>query len=133
MINLHEVKVDDTVIAAYEGKEQEGRVLEVNHEDKQVCVLTADGNEFWYGPDSLFPIPLSEAELIKLKFQKDEAASANGKNVYERGPFRVSIYESGGQPHIDLHYRDENRNIIGKLTVNQLQNHYHQMTNFHLD
>lgn len=134
MINLHDVKVGDTVLVEYAGEKVEGRVLEINHEDKQVCVLTHDEQEFWYGLDSLFPIPLDEAQLLRLKFKKDEALSNNGSGaVYVRGPFSVKLYRENGQDMTRLDYRDEHREIKGSLTVNQLQNHYQGMTNFHLD
>ena len=133
MIRLQDVKTGDTVLVAYEGNLVEGKVLEVNHEDKQVCVLTHEEQEFWYDLDSLHPIPLDETQLLRLKFQKDENQSDNGSAVYVRGPFSVKLYQQDGQDFTRLDYRDEHREIKGKLTVNQLQNHYHGMTNFHLD
>jgi hypothetical protein len=134
MIRLQDVKTGDTVLVAYEGDLLEGKVLEVNHEDKQVCVLTHEQQEFWYDLDSLSPIPLDETQLLRLKFQKDESQSSNGNTaVYVRGPFSVKLYQQDGQDITRLDYRDEHREIKGQLTVNQLQNHYHGMTNFHLD
>jgi hypothetical protein len=134
MIRLQDVKTGDTVLVAYEGDLLEGKVLEVNQEDKQVCVLTHEQQEFWYDLESLYPIPLDETQLLRLKFQKDETQSSNGSGVvYVRGPFSVRLYKEGGQDITRLDYRDEHREIKGLLTVNQLQNHYHGMTNFHLD
>jgi hypothetical protein len=134
MIRLQDVKTGDTVLVSYEGNLIEGKVLEVNHEDKQVCVLTHEQQEFWYDLDSLYPIPLDETQLLRLKFQKDETQSSNGSTaVYVRGPFSVRLYKQDGQDITRLDYRDEHREIKGQLTVNQLQNHYHGMTNFHLD
>lgn len=134
MIRLQDVKVGDTVLVAYEGALIEGNVLEINHEDKQVCVLTHGQQEFWYELENLYPIPLDETQLLRLKFKKDEALSNNGNGiVYVRGPFSVKLYKQEGQDMTRLDYRDEHREIKGLLTVNQLQNHYHGMTNFHLD
>lgn len=134
MIRLHDVKTGDTVLVKYEGELLEGKVLEVNPEDKQACVLTHEQQDFWYSLDDLFPIPLDESQLLRLKFQKDEAQSTNGSGVvYVRGPFSVSLYQQEGQDITRLDYRDEHREIKGPLTVNQLQNHYHGMTNFHLE
>ena len=42
MINLHDVKAGDTVLVEFEGNMTEGHVLEVNREDKQVCVQTGE-------------------------------------------------------------------------------------------
>lgn len=134
MIRLHDVKTGDTVLVKYETDLLEGKVLEVNAEDKQVCVLTHEQQEFWYSLEDLYPIPLDETQLLRLKFQKDEAQSSNGSGVvYVRGPFSVRLYKQDGQDITRLDYRDEHREIKGQLTVNQLQNHYHGMTNFHLE
>lgn len=134
MIRLQDVKTGDTVLVKYEGDLLEGKVLEVNPEDKQVCVLTHEQQDFWYSLDDLYPIPLDEAQLLRLKFQKDEAQSSNGSGaVYVRGPFSVRLYKQDGQDITRLDYRDEHREIKGLLTVNQLQNHYQGMTNFHLE
>lgn len=134
MIRLHDVKTGDTVLVKYEGDLLEGKVLEVNSEDKQACVLTHEQQEFWYSLEDLYAIPLDETQLLRLKFQKDEVQSSNGSGVvYVRGPFSVRMYKQEGQDITRLDYRDEHREIKGQLTVNQLQNHYHGMTNFHLD
>jgi hypothetical protein len=134
MINLHDVKAGDTVLVAFEGNTVEGQVLEVNREDKQVCVQTGE-QEFWYDLKDLYPIPLNEDQLLRLKFKKDDSLSVNGGGqIYVRGPFSVKLHTlDNGAPATRLDYRDEHREIKGSITVNQLQNHYQEMTNFHLD
>jgi len=133
MIHLHDVKAGDTVLVEYEGTTVEGHVLEVNREDKQVCVQTGE-QEFWYDLKDLYSIPLNEEQLLRLKFRKDEISAIGNGNVYVRGPFSVKLYElENGHPATRLDYRDEHRDIRESITVNQLQNHYHEMTNFHLD
>lgn len=134
MINLHDVKAGDTVLVEFEGNTVEGQVLEVNREDKQVCVQTGE-QEFWYDLKDLYPIPLSEDQLLRLKFKKDESLSVNGGGqIYVRGPFSVKLHKlDNGVTATRLDYRDEHREIKGPITVNQLQNHYQEMTNFHLD
>lgn len=131
MISLHDLKVGDTVIVDNEGSRMEGEVVEVNHEDKQICVATGE-QEFWYSLDKLYSIPLDEEQLLKMKFHK-ETTTDNGGSTYIRGPFAVKLYYQEGQAMTLLSYRDEYRDIKGELTVNQLQNHYHGMTNFHLE
>jgi hypothetical protein len=134
MINLHDVKAGDTVLVEYEGNTVEGQVLEVNREDKQVCVQTGE-QEFWYELKDLYSIPLNEEQLLRLKFKKDDSLSVNaGGEIYVRGPFSVKLHTlEDGTPATRLDYRDEHRDIKSAITVNQLQNHYHEMTNFHLD
>ena len=132
MINIHELKSGDTVITNYEGTEREGKILQVDHEDKKVLVAT-DENEFWYDLDNLSPVLLSEAILLKLQFHKEDASSPAGGTLYVRGPFSVRFFEDGHKPLLQLHYRDESRNLDEPVTLNELQNHYHDMTNFHLE
>lgn len=133
MINLHDVKAGDTVLVEYEGNMVEGHVLEVNREDKQVCLQTGE-QEFWYDLKDLFSIPLNEEQLFRLKFKKDDISAIGNGNVYVRGPFSVKLYElEDGHQATRLDYRDEHRDIKHSITVNQLQNHYHEMTNFHLE
>lgn len=133
MINLSELKVGDIVLAKYEEQVMEGKVLQVDHELKQICVLTHEEQESWYSPEDLFPIPLTEEQLVKLKFARTEEAPVNGNGqAYVRGPFTV-ILTDGAQPTTTLHYRDETRNIAGGIMVHQLQNHYAGMTLFHLE
>lgn len=133
MINLHDVKTGDNVLVEYEGNRVEGQVLEVNREDKQVHVQTGE-QDFWYELDALYPLPVNEEQLLRLRFKKEEALS-DGSNtqVYVRGPFSVKLHLVDGHEATRLDYRDEHREINGTITINQLQNHYHQMTNFHLD
>lgn len=133
MISIHELKSGDTVITNYGGTEKEGKILQVDHEDKKVLVAT-DENEYWYDLDSLLPVHLTEATLLKLQFHKDETASSPaGGTLYVRGPFSVRMFEEGHKPLLQLHYRDESRNLNAPITLNELQNHYHGMTNFHLE
>lgn len=130
MINLSELKVGDIVLAKNEEQVMEGKVLQVDHELKQICVLTHEEQENWYSPGDLFPIPLTEEQLVKLKFARTDEATVNGNGqAYVRGPFTVVLTDSA----TTLHYRDETRNIAGNIMVHQLQNHYAGMTLFHLE
>ena len=135
MINLHHLKSGDTVITNYGGVEKPGKILQVDHEDKKVLVATDDDtNEFWYDLDNLYAVPLDENTLLRLQFHLDEAQSGNGKGkLFVRGPFSVRFLEPGSSPLLQLHYRDETRNLVEPITLNELQNHYHAMTNFHLE
>lgn len=124
MINFSELKVGDIVLAKFEEQLTEGSIVQIDVDNRQACVLHGE-QEIWYSPEDLFPIPLTEEQLIRLKFKKTD-------NGYERGPFTVQL-PNGSDPHTVLHYRDETRNIPGSLMVHQLQNHYQGMTLYHLD
>lgn len=130
MINFSELKVGDIVIAKYEEQMLEGRILQIDHDNRQVCVLTQGEQESWYTAEELFPIPLTAEQLVKLKFKKTDEAPINGNGeAWVRGPFTVLLSNN----HIVLHYRDETRDIPNNIMVHQLQNHYHGMTLYHLD
>jgi uncharacterized protein YbaR (Trm112 family) len=128
MIQISECRVTDRVIVKNEGQLMEGTILEVNQEDKQVCVLTNEQQEFWYPVEDVFPIVLNDQELTRLKFQ--EEPQDNGERLFVRGPFSVKFY---GGDRLELVYRDETRDIQGPITVHQLQNHYERMTKVHLE
>ncbi|NSL88047.1 hypothetical protein ECE50_014465 [Chitinophaga sp. Mgbs1] len=135
MISLHHLKSGDTVITSYGGVEKTGKVLQVDHEDKKVLVAIDDEeNDLWFDLDNLYSIPLEESTLLRLQFHIDEAQSGNGRGkLYVRGPFSIRIFGEGHQPRLELHYRDETRDLKENITLNELQNHYYQMTNFHLE
>lgn len=133
MINLHQLKAGDIVLAKFEEQLSEGKVLGLDIPANQACVLNQADQENWYAPEDLFPIPLTEEQLVKLKFKKTEEPPVNGNGqAWVRGPFTV-VLQDGTDPHTVLHYRDETRNIAGSLMVHELQNHYQGMTLFHLE
>ncbi len=129
MIKFHEIKVGDIVLAEYDGQRVEGEVIELNHDDKEVCVQT-DVQEFWFTPDQLYPIPLDDEQLRKLHFEKQE----NGDNTvkYMRGPFRILLPKKNDFSSFEIWYREDRRQLNHPLSVHELQNHYHQMTKVEL-
>lgn len=129
MIRFNELQPGDLVIAEYEGQKWEGVVKELNREDKEICVETSV-QQFWFTPEHLFPIPLSEEQLFKLGFEKE----LNGTSVkYKRGPFRVQISNDKGFDAPDIWYREDRRELHQPLYVHELQNHYYQMTKVELN
>ena len=125
MIKFHELKVGDIVLAEFEGQRSEGEVIELNREDKEVCVETSV-QDFWYSPNDLYPIPLDEGQLVKFGFEKQEMA--DGEIKYLRGPFRILLSEKGNFSHFEMWYREDRRHIESPIFVHELQNHYHSMT-----
>lgn len=125
MIKLHELRVGDIVLAEYEGQRSEGEVIELNKEDGEICVRTAV-QDFWYLPEQLFPIPLDENQLLKLHFEKQ--TMPDGKIKYLRGPFRILLSGEGNFENFEMWYREDRRHITRSISVNELQQHYHQMT-----
>ena len=129
MIKFNELKVGDYVIANYDGNLWEGEVVNLNNDEKQVCVLT-DVQEFWFETKDLSPIPLDEAQLFKLGFQKQPME--NGEFKYIKGAFRVLLHKENDFSGFEMWYREDRRHINGPITVHEFQNLYLQMTKVHL-
>ncbi|HEY4154006.1 MAG TPA: hypothetical protein VGM24_01215 [Puia sp.] len=125
MIKFHEIKNGDIVQVDYEGQRFEGEVQELDHEDKLVRVQTGE-QEFWYAPVDLFPIPLDDNQLTKLKFSKEQNGDQSVK--YMRGPFRILLPEKDQFGQFEMWYREDRRHISHPIGVHELQNFYHQMT-----
>jgi hypothetical protein len=129
MIPFHEVKPGDIVLAEFEGVRKEGQVVELDHEDKEVCVST-DENQFWYTPQHLFPIALDEEQLKKFHFENHVNGDHSIK--YMRGPFRILLPAPGQFSNFEMWYREDRRHITHPMSVHELQNHYRQMTKVEL-
>ena len=129
MIKFHELKAGDIVLAEFEGQRSEGTVIELNGEDKEVSVQTSV-QDFWFGPEQLFPILLDEDQLLKFNFEKQELPDGSVK--YMRGPFRILLASKGDFSHFEMWYREDRRHIHQPIAVHELQNHYRQMTKVEL-
>jgi hypothetical protein len=130
MIKFNQLKVGDIVVVEYDGKRQEGEVIDLNGDEKQVCVRTGE-QDFWYETDYLFPLLLDEAQLFKLGFQKQE--NEDGSVKFMKGAFRVLISKAGNYDEFDMWYREDRRHIVHPITVHEFQNHYLDMTKVHLE
>ncbi|HNP21037.1 MAG TPA: hypothetical protein PKM63_01620 [Panacibacter sp.] len=129
MIPFNEIKMGDYVTAAYEGSRRNGEVIEINRDDKQVCVET-DVQEFWYEPEDLYPIAISDEEMLKLNFTKE--VMNDGVVKYKKGAFRLVIPKENDFSSMEMWYREDRRDNPHALYIHQLQNHYHEMTKVHL-
>lgn len=129
MIKFNEIKIGDYLMGEFEGKMWEGEVNRLNSEDKQVCVET-DVQEFWFEPEHLYPIPLSDEALRNLSFEREE--QEDGSVKYKKGSFRLVIPAKDDFSKIDMWYREDRRHHPDVHYVHQLQNAYLQMTKVHL-
>ncbi|PWT72060.1 MAG: hypothetical protein C5B59_16705 [Bacteroidetes bacterium] len=125
MLKFNEIKIGDILMAEYDGQMYEGEVVELNHEDHEVCLRT-DVQEFWFTPDQLFPIALDDDQMKKFHFEKEE--NGDGSVKYLRGPFRVYLPQKGNFSSFEMWYREDRRHMTHPVSVHELQNHYHQMT-----
>jgi hypothetical protein len=129
MIRFNDLKPGDLVLAEYEGEKSEGVVKELNREDKEVCVETSV-QEFWYTPEHLYPIPLSDAQLQKLGFTRVD----NGNSVkYMKDSFRILVPNRDDFSNVEIWWREDRRHLTHPLSVHELQNHYYQMTKVELN
>ena len=130
MIKFNDIKIGDFVMGEYEGKMWEGEVTRLNGNEKQVEVKT-EVQEFWFEQEHLYPIPLTEEELLKLSFTKAE--DNGGASVkYMKGSFRIVLPVKGDFSKMEMWYREDIRHNPNVHFVHQLQNHYLDMTKIHL-
>lgn len=130
MIQFHEIKVGDYLIADNDGDKKQGEVTNLNGNEKQVCVDNGV-QEFWYETNQLSAIPLDDEQLTKLKFHKQE--NEDGTVKYMKGAFRMLLHGKDDFSNFEVWYRDEHRKITHPIHVHQLQNHFHDMTKVHLN
>jgi len=117
-------------MAEYDGQVKEGEIINIDNLEKKACVLTSDGQEFWYEGRHLVPIVLDEAQLFKLGFQKQ--ANDDGSVKYAKGAFRVLINSSDDFSNFDMWYREDRRYIKQPIYLHDFQNKYLDMTKIHL-
>jgi hypothetical protein len=129
MIKFHDLKVGDIVYASYEGKRSEGEVVELNRDDKQVCVDTGV-QQFWFSPEDLSALPLTEKQLLDYNFERH--LNGDGAVKYMKGAFRIQIPKPGHFSDMEIWYREDRRHLREAIPFHELQNHYLQMTKIHL-
>ncbi|HEX6914367.1 MAG TPA: hypothetical protein VF145_03960 [Chitinophagaceae bacterium] len=129
MVKFHDIKIGDYLMGEFEGKMWQGEVVRLNGEDKQVCLET-DVQEFWFEPEHLYPIPLTDEALRNLSFTRED--QEDGSLKYKKGSFRLVIPAKDDFSHIDMWYREDRRHNPDIHYVHQLQNAYLQMTKVHL-
>jgi len=130
MIKITDLKPGDIVSVRYEDMEKEGVVTDTNLGDGMVCIDNGV-QEFWYSPEDLTPIPLTEDRLVNtLGFEQEEHEDGV---KYKRGPFRVLVFDPGTLSDMEIWYREDHRRFRHPLFVHELQNHYLQMTKVPLE
>jgi hypothetical protein len=129
MIKMSELKPGDIVMAEYEGQRWEGVVKELNKEDKEVCVETSV-QQFWFSPDDLYPIPVSDEQLLKMGFIRHN--NEDGSVKYMRNSFRVLTPRRNDFSNMEIWWREDHRYLHHHINMHELQNHYLQMTKVEL-
>ena len=129
MIKIQELKQGDIVRVVQDMTEREGTVVDVSREENMVYINNGI-QEFWYTPEQIAAIPLTEKELFGLGFEKTE--TQNGTK-YMKGPFRVLVHDPGNYTNLDIWYREDRRHFSHPIYVHELQNLHLQMTKVPLE
>ena len=129
MIKFNNIKVGDYLMGEYEGKMWRGEVVRLNGDEKQVCLQT-DVQAFWFETDHLHPIPINDAELTAMHFEKE--VFDDGAVKYKKEAFRIVIAKVDDFSSMDIWYREDRRHNPDIHYIHELQNHYHDMTKVHL-
>src|ERR1700744_4893739 len=125
MINLHELRVGDIVLAEFEGQRWEGEVTGIDRDERKVDIQT-EVQAFCYEPEHIYAIALDEGQLFQFGFERKDMPG--GEVKYMKGPFRILLSKNGNFSDFEIWYREDRRHITQPLSVHGLQNHYHQMT-----
>jgi hypothetical protein len=86
--------------------------------------------EFWYNRSQIAPLPLTEKELLKLGFEKQD--TENGTK-YLKGPFRILVHDPGNYTNLEIWYREDRRHFNHTMYVHELQNLHLSMTKMPLE
>ena len=129
MIKIQELKQGDIVKVVQDMTEREGTVVDVSREENMVYINNGI-QEFWYTPEQIAAIPLTEKELFRLGFEKTE--TQNGTK-YMKGPFRVLVHDPGNYTNLDIWYREDRRHFNHPIYIHELQNLHLQMTKVPLE
>jgi len=130
MINFSELKIGDVVEVEYEGIKSEGEVIDLDHEDKEACVQTAV-QDFWYTPDQIFAIPVSDEQMHEFGFERVD--NADGTVKYKKDAFRMLLSAKDNFSDFEMWYREDRRHMKNPIGVHDLQNLFLEMTKIHLD
>jgi hypothetical protein len=129
MLKFNEIKKGDYVIADFDGDKQVGMVTGLMPNAQDVCINNGV-QEFWFKTEQLSAVDITEGELERLKFTKQQ--NDDGSIKYMKGAFRMLVPAGGNFSKFEIWYRDERRQVVNPIKLHQLQNHYHEMTKVHL-
>lgn len=130
MVKLNQLHAGDIVLVNDEGLMREGVVM-----DKDIAGHLVQVNngiqEFWYSPQDIYPVALSEEQLIKFGFEKE---MLDGNAVkYKKGAFRLATPVAGDFSKLEMWYREDRRHFSVPIAVHELQNLHLAMTKVPLE
>jgi hypothetical protein len=125
MIKFSELKKGDYVLAESDGQSWRGEVIDFNRDEKEICINTGV-QDLWFSPENLYPLPVDEDQLLKMKFTKQ--VNDDGSIKYSKGAFRIQTPKQDEFSNFEIWYRNEKRIISQPIPLHALQNHYNSMT-----
>ncbi|HEX2533612.1 MAG TPA: hypothetical protein VHK69_07745 [Chitinophagaceae bacterium] len=129
MVKVNDLKPGDLIRVLEGGMEREGTVVDVSRDENMVCIDNGV-QEFWYTPEELAPIPLSEEQLMRLGFEREDIDRGA---KFKKGPFRILLPDPGNYTNMEIWYREDHRHFHHPLYVHELQNHHLDMTKVTLE
>jgi len=124
MLKIGNLKAGDIIAVNDEGIVREGTVVSVSHEENQALVDNGV-QEFWYTPAEMEAVPLSEDQLMRLGFLKEDM---DGAVKYKKDSFRLVTPKKGDFSNIEMWWREDRRHFSFPLGVHELQNLHYDMT-----
>lgn len=130
MIKISDLREGDVIKVIEDDMERDGVVTDVDREENMAEVDNGV-QEFWYPPEQLHPVPMTEDRLINvLGFEKEEGPDGT---KFKKGAFRLLVHDPGNYTNLELWYREDHRVFHNPLYLHELQNHHLDMTKVPLE
>lgn len=130
MIKITDLQAGDVVNMLEEGVEREGVVVQIDRAENMASIDNGV-QEFWYPPEQIVPLPITEDRLINLLGFEKEVMGEEVK--YKKGPFRILVHDPGNFTNMEVWYREDKRHFNHPLYIHELQNHHMDMTKVPLE
>jgi hypothetical protein len=129
MVKFNEIKKGDWFLADFEGSRTKGVVTNLAPAASEVCIDNGV-QEFWYKADNLYPLPLTDDQLVGMGFDKQ---NDDGSVKYSKGVFRILTPQEHQFNEFEIWYREDRRHITHPIFLHELQNHHYSMSKIHLE
>ncbi|HEU0063674.1 MAG TPA: hypothetical protein VFQ58_01540 [Flavisolibacter sp.] len=130
MIKISDLKEGNIVNVLEEGVEKPGTVVQITREDNMACIDNGV-QEFWYPPEEIVPVPLTEKRLTDWLGFEMEVTDLGHK--FKKGPFRILVKDPGNYTNLDVWYREDHRHFKHDIYLHELQNIHMDMTKVPLE
>jgi len=129
MLKINELKSGDVIMVNDDGVMREGRVVSTSLEENQALVNNGV-QDFWYSPEDMTPVSLSEEHLMRFGFTKEDV---DGGVKYKKDSFRLLTPKKGDFSNVEMWWREDRRHFGMPIGVHHFQNLFMDMTKIHLD